>query len=139
MQDKKTNYNQIDSKQGGTAAAGEVVIDEDNMYLKPVIIGQKKDEPRLQKVVPEDTHVVKVVPEDTHVVFARNEFLYLDYQQDTWAQGDVQTVDSSPLSIAENSSLVRVDTHGCKDSTLFVSGGVYEAGSILNWAFGINF
>jgi len=32
-------------------------------------------------------------PKDTIMVFLGNEFLYLDYTQDTWALGDVTTAD----------------------------------------------
>jgi hypothetical protein len=33
------------------------------------------------------------VPKDTTFVFMGQEFLYLDYNKDTWAMGDVNYVD----------------------------------------------
>ena len=73
------------------------------------------------------------------MVFLGNEFLYLDYTQDTWALGDVTTADGYQLEIAENSSITKLDAKECSHSNVLVTGGVCKSGAILNWAYGVNF
>ena len=73
------------------------------------------------------------------MVFTGNEFLQLDYNQDTWAIGDVSAAGGDYLEVAENSSVVRLDSSKCKHSSLIVTGGVASQGSILNWTYGMQF
>lgn len=77
-------------------------------------------------------------PSDSLVVFSNDEFFQLDFKQDAWAYGEVEAFFDNPLTIAENASVIRIDDFGTR-SSLLVSGGVLEAGSILNWAFGMSF
>lgn len=103
------------------------------MYGDAVVLGKGGSSFQAASVKRQD-----FVPKDTLVVFSGNEIFYLDYKQDTWANGDVESVFKSPLEIAENSSVIRVDGW-TKESLLFTTGGVLESGCVLNWAFGLKF
>jgi len=92
---------------------------------------QKRAPPRKEPVAHE--------PKDTLIVMLGTEFLYLDYVQDTWAIGDVVSIDGSQMEIAENCSIVTLDQSVSKTTRMIVTGGVLKQGSILNWAFGMGF
>lgn len=54
--------------------------------------------------------VAKFAPKDTFFVFMGHEYLYLDYDKDTWALGDVQQVDGmSTFTMPENAAIVKID------------------------------
>ena len=83
----------------------------------------------------------KFEPKDTLCVFVDQEILYLDFQKDTWALGDIKQIDQSiPFVIPENASIIKFGKDvRCEHSNAFVTGGVDKAGNILKWAFGIRF
>jgi hypothetical protein len=74
---------------------------------------------------------IRFIPSDTLFVFANTEFLYLDFNKDTWAIGDVKYLDGSPtFFMPENSAIIPIDEkiHRCKHSNFLVSGGVLPNG-----------
>ena len=82
----------------------------------------------------------RFIPSDTLFVFANTEFLYLDFNKDTWAIGDVKYLDGSPtFFMPENSAIIPIDEkiHRCKHSNFLVSGGVLPNGQLVNWNFGV--
>lgn len=75
-------------------------------------------------------------------IFMGTDFLFLDFQKDTWNMGDVQQVEGfSTFFVPQNSSIVQVEPgkHHCNHSNLFVTGGVAPTGELLNSAIGIKF
>lgn len=75
-------------------------------------------------------------------VFTGTDFLFLDFQKDTWNVGDVQQVEGySTFFVPQNSSVVQVEPgkHQCDHSNLFITGGVAPSGELLATAIGIEF
>lgn len=75
-------------------------------------------------------------------VFMGTDFLFLDFQKDTWNMGDVQSVEGmSQFYVPQNSSIVRVDQdkHACTHSNLFITGGTSPTGDLLNIGMGLKF
>lgn len=82
------------------------------------------------------------VPSDVMFVFMGTDFLFLDFQKDTWNMGDVQQVEGiSQFYVPKDSSIVRVDQdkHACTHSNLFITGGTTAAGDLLTAAIGLKF
>jgi hypothetical protein len=68
-------------------------VDEDNMYSEEpnqFIVNSSDAVEHNFKLIERNNTMYE--PKDTLFVFLGEEFLYLDYQKDTWAMGDVEYI-----------------------------------------------
>jgi hypothetical protein len=78
-------------------------------------------------------------PKDTVFVFLGTDYLFLDFQSDTWNIGDVQQNQGySAFSIPENSAVVPIDfeKHPCDHTNFIVTGGCVPSGELMSSVFG---